>query len=127
MSITWSIVSVSSLCRTFGGTASNSTFIKALYVQLLNRTPSQAEINGWLPVLATVGRTGVANAFLTSVEYRFDTIKTYYSTILRRGPAPTGKEVMGWVNTGADLLSIQIAMEASVEFYFRVTGSFPNS
>jgi subtilisin-like proprotein convertase family protein len=108
-----------------GGQATNTTFIQALYLQLLNRTPSQGEINAWLTVLAGIGRTGVATAFLGSAEYRTDVITSFYSVVLRRSSPPSASEVSLWVNSGFDFLSIEIFFESSTEFFFRVTGSLP--
>ena len=108
-----------------GGMASNTTFIQALYAQLLSRTPSQGEINAWLSVLPGLGRAGVAAAFLGSAEYRSDVVTSFYSVVLRRTSPPSASEVSLWVNSGLDLLSIEIFFESSTEFFFRVTGSLP--
>jgi large repetitive protein len=111
----------------FTGGPSDSNFIRGLYVQLLNRTPNQSEINGWLNVLPTLGHTTVATLFLTSAEYRSDVVNNFYSVILRRSSPPAAFEVNFWVNSGIDFLTMKIDFEASPEFFFRVTGSFPPS
>ena len=65
-------------------TPTDTTFVTALYEQLLNRVPSQGEVNVWLPNIPKIGRTGVAFAFLTGTEYREDVVRGYYLTLLRR-------------------------------------------
>jgi subtilisin-like proprotein convertase family protein len=107
------------------GPASNTTFVEALYSQLLSRTPSPAEVNGWLGVVASSGRTFVAATFLGSAEYRADVVTSYYLSVLRRPTLPSAGEVNGWVNSGLDLISILIQFEASPEYFFRVTGFQP--
>jgi subtilisin-like proprotein convertase family protein len=109
-----------------GGTPSNSTFIKALYVQLLGRQPAQSEINLWLPFLASnsLGFAGVAQAIYgQSVESRAIVVTTDYNLILVR--APSAAEVSAWVNSGLDFITIRDFLESSAEFYFRVTGVLP--
>src|SRR5262249_51130522 len=103
----------------------DSAFVTALYVQLLNRMPAAAEVNSWVGTIPQIGHDGVAQAFLGSVEYRSNTVISYYSTILRRQMAPTSAEVAGWVHSGLDIIPIRIACEASAEFYFRITGFVP--
>jgi hypothetical protein len=108
-----------------GGAASDATFVTALYVQLLNRTPSAAEVAPWVSAIPQIGHDGVAQAFLGSAEYRSNIVTSYYSTILRRPMPPTPAEVAGWVNSGLDIITIRIGFEASAEFYFRITGFAP--
>jgi subtilisin-like proprotein convertase family protein len=108
-----------------GGPPSNTTFIRAFYAQLLQRTPTQAEINGWLGLVPSLGRNGVAAAFLGSAEYRGIVVRNFYSIILRRSSAPSQAEINFWVGSRVDFLSMEILFEASTEFYFRVTGSLP--
>jgi hypothetical protein len=108
-----------------GGPPSNTTFIEALYIQLLGRTPGQQELNHWLGILPNAGRLAVAGAFLVSAEYRGDVITGYYVNVLKRPTLPSAGEVAGWVNSGLDLISILIRFEASPEYFFRVTGFQP--
>jgi hypothetical protein len=108
-----------------GGAPSDAAFATALYVQLLNRVPTPAEVDNWVGMVSRIGRAGVALAFLTSPEYRTDIVQSYYTMILRRSTLPGPAEVAGWVNSNLDLIAIRIGFEASVEFYFRVTGFMP--
>jgi hypothetical protein len=100
------------------------TYIDALYAVLLGRTASAGEIGGWLGVLPALGRSGVAKAFMGSVEFRGDVIGSLYFSsapmqlvplagiapnLLHRTAAASAAETAGWVNSGMDILSIEVA------------------
>jgi hypothetical protein len=105
-----------------GTPASDETFVKALYVQVLHRSVaniSDPEWQGWVAQIPSLGRGGVSNAFLNSFENRFNTVKSYYTTILGRPNPPddsTG-EVAGWAHSNLDLTSIRAGFEQSQEFF----------
>jgi hypothetical protein len=84
-----------------GGT--NTGFVTALYQDVLGRTPSQAELDGWVNALNNgASRLSVSVAFLTSTEYRTDLVTLDYNLYLGRNPDPTG--LAGWLtalNNGA--------------------------
>ena len=53
----------------------NTTFVQHLYQQILGRSGSTSEVNGWVSVLkAGASHYQVALDFLTSMEYRTDLI-----------------------------------------------------
>jgi subtilisin-like proprotein convertase family protein len=112
------------ITNTIGG-PSNTTFIQALYIQLLNRSPSPGEINIWASQIPTIGNQGVAFAILSSLEYREDVVRGYYVNLLLRPTAPAQSEVDGWAMSPLDITSIRVGFETSQEFYFRVTGFLP--
>ncbi len=61
-----------------------------LYVQVLNRAASSAEIAGWVTLLDNgTSRFDVSLAFLTSQEYRTNLVESDYMTFLLR-PADSG-------------------------------------
>jgi streptogramin lyase len=97
----------------------NERFVSAVYVLLLNRTPTSGEVQGWVGQLPVLGQQGIANNFLNSAEYRGDIIQGYYSTLLHRSSAPSAAEVNGWVVSGMDLERIRIGFETSLEFYLK--------
>ena len=108
-----------------GGAPSNTTFVKALYVQILGRQGSDADVAAWVNAIPALGRGGVAFRFLTSLEYRRDVVLSYYQNLLRRPTLPSQQEVDSWAMSSLDITSIRVAFEASQEFYFRVTGFQP--
>ena len=55
-----------------GGT--DAGFVQSLYSKLLGRVASPGEVAGWVSVVPSLGRSGVANAFLRSGEFRFDVV-----------------------------------------------------
>jgi hypothetical protein len=91
-----------------------SSFVKSLYQNLLHRTGSTAEINSWVAQLPQLGRAGAAQAFLFSQEYRADEVNDDYTNLLHRTPSTT--EVTNWVNSGKDILTIDILFAGSPEF-----------
>jgi hypothetical protein len=99
-----------------GGANADSNYVQALFKLLLNRTGSTAEVNAWLAVIPS-GRTAVAMGFLSSVEYRGDVVTKLYGTLLDRPTAPAASEVAGWVNSGLDILAIEVGFGSSVEYF----------
>jgi hypothetical protein len=78
-----------------GGT--NQGFVTGLYQEVLERTPSNAEIAGWEVALDDgASRLQVATAFLTSQEYRTDLIEADYMTFLLRSADSGG--LTAWLN-----------------------------
>jgi hypothetical protein len=114
-----------------GGTNANANFVQALYTLLLNRTASTAEVNSWLPAVASLGRQAVAGYFTGSAEFRSDAVRTFYGdpsltpkpwepffvNLLHRSKAPASSEVAGWVNSGVDFLSLEVVLAGSLEYY----------
>jgi len=109
---------------------SDTTFVQSLYTKLLGRTASSLEVAGQLSLLASLGRTGVANEFLASLEFRTDAVEQLYGfptalsvsvisvfpNLLHRPGTPTATEVASWVNSGLDILSVQVSITQSAEF-----------
>ena len=80
--------------------STNQGFVTGLYTDVLNRTPTSAEVNGWVTLLNSgTSRTAVATMFLTSTEYRTDLIMSDYETFLGRKADPAG--LAGWLNAFA--------------------------
>jgi Domain of unknown function (DUF4214) len=72
-------------------------WVRGMYQDLLGRTPSQAEVDSWLQVLASgVSTTTVAYGFAASGEREGQRVTADYVQYLGRHPAAS--EVAGWVN-----------------------------
>jgi hypothetical protein len=95
------------------GTA-DQRYLQALYSTLLGRGASTAEVNAWASLLPTVGRTGVAQGFLQSNEFRAGMVTAFYSNFLGRSPDPAG--LAAWVSSRQDLNQIRLGFERSAEF-----------
>lgn len=81
--------------------------------------------------MQTVGRAGTAARFLASAEFRGNAVRMFYGDstlsplpflpynpdLLRRAAAPRPEEIASWVNSGQDLLSIEVALALSSEFF----------
>jgi len=66
-------------------------WIKFLYVDLLNRNPTQTEINNWLRFIIDGGNlTSVADGFLRSQEYCTIVANSFYNQFLDRSADPSG-------------------------------------
>src|SRR5262249_1980217 len=72
------------------------------------------ELRQALDALHRLGREGLASQFLTSTAYRTLQVTADYERLLHR--APTSLELSDWVNSGLDLLSIQIGIESTPGF-----------
>src|SRR5207248_3217418 len=74
-----------------GGTAQG--WVSALYRDLLGRTsttwPTQGEIDFWIAKIPTLGRYGVALAFVHTEEYEKNYVKAAYAKLLKRQADPT--------------------------------------
>jgi hypothetical protein len=92
----------------------DSSFVQSLYQNLLHRTGSNAEVAQWLALLPQLGRGGVAQAFLSSPEFRAAEVNDDYTQLLHRTPAAA--EVNAWVGSGLDLLTIDTVFAGSPEF-----------
>jgi hypothetical protein len=101
--------------------ASDTTFVQALFQDLLLRTPSSNEVNSFTSALLPAhGRQGVGQLVLSSPEYRTDTVRSYYGSdpltgVLHRPGAPTGAEVSFWVYSSLSLGNIHAGFEGSYE------------
>jgi hypothetical protein len=91
-------------------------FVRSLYRGLLQREGSPTEIAGWVSVVPSLGRDGVAQGFLTSLELRTDTIVEDYAQLLHRLQPPSSAEVGGWLTDGFDALTMDVLFAASSEF-----------
>jgi hypothetical protein len=112
--------------------SADSAFVQSLYNKLLGRVGSSAEVNSWVSGLQTGGltRAAVGNGFVASGEFRSDVVEELYGftlaplasvaslfpNLLHRAAAPTSAEVSGWVNSGFDILTIEVNFAASGEF-----------
>ena len=89
------IVSSPEYFQVHGG--DNQGYILGLYNQVLGRTPSAGELDGWLNAMnAGESRMAVAAGFLTSPEYRTDLVESDYNQYLGRPADSLG--LAGWLN-----------------------------
>jgi Domain of unknown function (DUF4214) len=93
----------------------NTDFVQSLYVHILQRTGGPQELAFWYARLGTLGLNGVALQFLDSTEYRIDAVTALYSRFLHRQPG--NGEAAAWANTSLDLLTIEVDILGSAEFF----------
>jgi hypothetical protein len=111
-------------------TTSPATLVIRFYLNVLNRTPSDAEVQAWVDHLARTGDyAGLAVGFLNSTEYLStprtlaEHVAILYRTFLDREPDPTG--LGGWVNyLAVQYGTLQDAFIASAEFQSRFANLF---
>jgi hypothetical protein len=97
------------------GATSDEQFIRALYVVLLNRTASVAEVARWIPALPALDRGGVALAFLNSEEFRMNFATSLYQIVLRRNPDVVG--LRSWASSGLGMSAMLEGFLGSLEFF----------
>ncbi len=97
----------------------NQGFVTGLYQEVLNRTPSDAEVAGWVSALDNgASRLSVSTGFLTSQEYRSDLVQADYLTFLLRPADDSG--LNAWVdalNAGATDQQVLAQIFGSAEGY----------
>lgn len=126
---------------------SNSGFVQALYSGLLHRdttegTLTQADIKAASSKLAQMGRTGLVMDFLSGSDFTTADSSTFRQAAVRSfygdptlAPVPfqpflpdllnrttvLSSEVSGWVDSGLDLLSMEISIldDRGLEFFHR--------
>ena len=102
------------------------SFVTAMYVEVLGRTPSDAEVfKQSLALLKTKDRTAFAYSFLSSNEYRTAFVKDTYRSVLGREAEAQG--VKNWVAKMANGKTNQDDLPATFiatdEFYMMKGGS----
>ncbi len=95
----------------------NESFVEALYATLLNRKGSALDIGNLTAALNSVPRSAVVLEFLDSLEFRADTVTSYYLDLLYRTSAPSSAEIASWATSALDLADIYIGFESSLEFF----------
>jgi hypothetical protein len=94
----------------------NTDFVQSLYVNILHRTGSSAELAGWNNVLPQLGLAGVAAGFTNSLEHRLDLTTDDYQELLGRAPLPGEAAAMANSVPGG-LLAVEAAVLGLDEYY----------
>jgi hypothetical protein len=98
---------------------STTTYVNALYHDLLHRAAAPAEVAGWVSTInAGVSANQVALAFTQSGEYLTNLIRADYKFFLERDPSAA--EVAGWLTqlqAGLGEQQLQAAFLGSGEFF----------
>jgi hypothetical protein len=108
----------------------NEQFVQALYQDDLGRSGSVSELDGWVALLPSVGRSGVVAGIMNSSEAHDQLVKDWYATYL--GRQANGVEELGWVNLLQTETEEQVLGQilGSQEFYDRaqtlVSSGTPN-
>jgi hypothetical protein len=94
----------------------NVDYVQSLYMNILGRTGSQAELAQWNNNIQNLGGlSGVANAFTHSPESRLNALRSDFQTLLHRN-APDA-ELVPLVNAPLDLLGLEQMVLSSREFF----------
>ena len=111
--------------QTYGG-LTNSQFVTLVYQNVLNRTPSQGEINDWLSLMNSgYSRGDVMLGFTDSGEFKAQsanrvTVISTYEGMLRRAGEDSG--VNAWVNymnNGNNVQALINGFLGSLEYRYR--------
>jgi hypothetical protein len=95
---------------------SDGAFAQSLAATLLGRAGSAAEVAAWVGGISSAGRSALALGFLNSAEYRGRVVRQLFAQVLHRLAPPTDADVTPWVNSGLDLLTVEVDFTASPEF-----------
>jgi len=98
-----------------GGSLTDENYVRALYLLLLNRDASQAEVNAWVSGVNASGRTSVAASLLGSGEFRASFVENLYLTYLDR--TGSSEEWQNWASSGLSLTNLRLAFLSSAEYF----------
>lgn len=105
----------------YRSTGSPEEFVRALYGNLLHRSPDPVGYSYWVSQLrlGTAAPADVATGFYMSIESRKDRVTRLYQHFLNRNPDASGLDY--WADRLIDTDDIELAVELSVsnEFYRR--------
>ncbi|WP_235495122.1 DUF4214 domain-containing protein [Geodermatophilus sp. Leaf369] len=105
------------------GRAGNESFVRALYQDMMVRTPDPNGLGDWTSKLTGGGWStrGVASAFSNSTEFRMLTITQAYQQVFNRAPDPGGMNTwLQYLASGAVRIdTLRPTLMASQEFYLR--------
>ncbi len=101
-----------------GGSPNPTTFVTALFLQLLGHAPSSAQLASFDPLVNSIGRQAVAAILLGSAEYRGDVVASDYTTLLHR--TGSAAEIAAWVGTSMTTAQMRTAIEASAEYILKL-------
>ncbi len=100
--------------------SNNRGFLVCLYQDILGASPSQDEIESWLPILRNSGKAEVIHRFFNSLEYREKMVVSFYSKYLRRFPSTA--EVADWTELlalGQTMDDVETSIVGSDEYVAR--------
>jgi hypothetical protein len=95
--------------------SADERYAQALYLLLMNRTGSPAEVVNTADAVPSMGRQGVALGFLQSGEFRTCQFEGQYNALLRRPDDSAG--LWAWVFSTLNLEDVRIGFELSPEFF----------
>jgi hypothetical protein len=93
----------------------NTEFVQSLYLNILGRPGSSAELALWDNNIQNLGLVGIANGFVHSPEHRLNTVRSFFQTFLHRTPPNT--ELAPLVNSTQTLLDLEGTVLSSDEFF----------
>lgn len=93
----------------------NSDYVQGLYRTFFGRTGNASELAYWYTQLPSLGLSGVARAFSQSPENRHDQLTALFSDFLHR--TPTAGDLSLWSTQPGDLLTVEVNLLASGEFF----------
>jgi hypothetical protein len=111
-----------------GPLSPQQAFVQALYHDVLGRTGSLGELNGWVNVLATRGQAGVVSDLLYSGEALGRVVDQFYLRFLGRQSDAGGRA--GWVDFlqhGGTLEGLETAFLTSPEYLGHINTDFVQS
>ena len=93
----------------------NTDYVQSLYINILGRTGSPNELASWYARIQTLGLAGIANGFLTSQEYRADSVSADIAAFLHRPAAAT--ELGNFIAMHTDLFGLETAVLSTPEYF----------
>jgi hypothetical protein len=93
----------------------HTEFVQALYLNILRRSGTTAELDVFRKLLPVLGMQGLAASFTGSTEQRTLVVTDYFKNLLHRAPGPNEAEHIAGLP--GDLLALEALVLGSDEFY----------
>lgn len=100
--------------------STNDGYIRALYIDLIGRRASEAEVDSWVGLLNSESATRLAIAydFLSGEEYRLNLINEWFWRFLRRQADPQGtRHWLDQMKSGKTQEFIQASLISTKEYF----------
>jgi hypothetical protein len=93
----------------------NPNWVQSLYLNILGRTGSDAEVAAWNAAAPSIGLTAIASAFISSLEARMRAASTLFQVFLHR--TPTALEALRLANVSGSVLDMETSLLSGADYF----------
>jgi hypothetical protein len=93
----------------------NPQWVQSLYLNILGRAGSDAEVAAWNAAAPSIGLSAIASAFAASLEARMRAATTFFQIFLHR--TPTALEALRLANLPGSVLDMEASLLSGAEYF----------